>query len=140
MIQGVVNTDTSTFISFRNPFKENIQVIISLDKQQGEQVFQLIMKNKRIEIEPLGLVSIPIVFIPRFNERYETTLNVYMNERMSWKFVVVGLVVTAAESMSKFFRFKCRQRKSEIVEFQLPELPANISPEHDEWTIRLKDI
>ena len=50
MIHGVVNTDTSTFISFRNPFKEKIQVIISIDKQPGEQVFQLIMKNKRIEI------------------------------------------------------------------------------------------
>jgi hypothetical protein len=68
-------------------------------------------------------VSIPIVFIPRLNDRYETTLNVYMNERMSWKFIVVGLVVTTAESLSKLFRFKCRQRKSEFVEFQLPELP-----------------
>jgi ABC-type tungstate transport system permease subunit len=62
IIQGVVNTDTSTFISFRNPFKEKIQVIISLETSA-----QLIVKNKRIEIEPLGLVSIPIVFIPKFN-------------------------------------------------------------------------
>jgi ABC-type tungstate transport system permease subunit len=67
IIQGVVNTDTSTFISFRNPFKEKIQVIISLETSAHENVFQLIVKNKRIEIEPLGLVSIPIVFIPKFN-------------------------------------------------------------------------
>jgi hypothetical protein len=70
------------------------------------------MKNKRIEIEPLGLVSIPIVFMPKFNECYEAVLNVYMNERMSWKFVIVGLVQTISESMNKHFKFKCRQRKS----------------------------
>jgi hypothetical protein len=112
VIQGVVNTDTSTFISFRNPFKEKIQVIISLETAAHENVFQLIVKNKRIEIEPLGLVSIPIVFMPKFNECYEAVLNVYMNERMSWKFVIVGLVQTISESMNKHFKFKCRQRKS----------------------------
>lgn len=113
-------------MSFRNPFKEKIQVIISLDKSSAENVFQLIMKNKRVEIEPLGLISIPIVFIPKFNERYETTLNVYMNERMSWKFTIIGTVLTSTDALSKYYKFKCRERKSEVLQLNLPELPKSI--------------
>lgn len=83
-------------MNFRNPFKEKIQVIVSIDGKTAldNQVFKLIMKNKRVEIEPLGLLSIPIVFIPKHNEKYETTLQVYMNERMSWKFSIIGVVTT----------------------------------------------
>lgn len=59
---------------------------------------------------------------------------------MSWKFTIIGTVLTSTDALSKHFRFKCRERKSEPLQLSLPELPKTVPEEFNEWTIRLKEV
>jgi hypothetical protein len=91
-----LNKDHSEVIHFKNPFKDPIQVIITMESTDSEalEVFKLLLKTKKpdgkMTIQGLQTIQIPFSFTPREIRSYVCDINVAMNDKIKWKYPLTG--------------------------------------------------
>lgn len=66
VIAGTLNKDFSSMINFKNPFKDSINVFISLEaNERAKDVFSLLIKKTKSNVPGLGSIQIPYSFTPK---------------------------------------------------------------------------
>jgi hypothetical protein len=101
-------------IHFKNPFKDTIQVIISLESEDPEalEVFKLLLKTKksdgRLMISGMQQLQIPFSFTPREIRSYRCEVVIAMNDKIKWKYPMVGHTESFAAGPQALFKTKCR--------------------------------
>ena len=66
IIAGTLNKDFSSMINFKNPFKDSINIFISLEAdERAKDVFSLLIKKTKCNVPGLGSIQIPYSFIPK---------------------------------------------------------------------------
>ena len=59
-----VHRATSSTLTFKNPFLQNIQAMVILETSSERGVFNLLQKKSKLTIAPLGMAQIPFSFCP----------------------------------------------------------------------------
>lgn len=62
-ISTSVGNNTSSMLSFKNPFREPTTVIVTLETPDP-QIFTLLLKRNKFNIGPMGILQIPFSFSP----------------------------------------------------------------------------
>ena len=66
IIAGTLNKDFSSMIVFKNPFKDSITVLISLEAdERATEVFALLIKKTKCTVPGMGTLQIPYSFTPK---------------------------------------------------------------------------
>ena len=65
-INGTLNQEVTTTIAFKNPFKEQISVVVHLEPEGAKdaEVFDLLLKKKKLVIPAKSTTELPICFVP----------------------------------------------------------------------------
>ena len=93
---ALLKKEGSTVITFTNPFKVNIIVQLSLEREtkEDEEAFELLQKKSKISLHPGAKVQIPISFYPSEISEYKCKLVIKLNEKIEWVYPI--RVVTEA--------------------------------------------
>ena len=117
-----LNKDVSSVIHFKNPFKDPINIKIFLDVQdQGVyDVLKLLTKNQKdetkIQVSGLSTIQIPFTFTPTEIREYRASIIIQMNEKIQWKYPIIGVTESFSSGILKHFKTKCRQRNETEIE------------------------
>lgn len=114
-VAATIGETSSTQITFKNPFRENINITIALESD--ENVFQILVRRSKFVIGPLGALLIPIAFIPTSMDEHAATLLVSITEELTWRYPLKGITENASSKIDYAFKTKCRTSL---------ELPLNI--------------
>ncbi len=122
-IEANLYEDKITFINFKNPFKDAIEVSISLEYEDPvpQDTFRIILKNTTLQIEEGAALQIPVIFVPHSMRHYLTKLRIFMNEKINWVFPIKGTTIFISERQSRLFRCRCREVRKEVFEALLEE-------------------
>ena len=93
---ALLKKEGSTVITFTNPFKVNIIVQLSLEKEtkKDEEAFELLQKKNKVSLTPGAKVQIPISFYPNEISEYRCKLVIKLNNKIEWVYPI--RVVTEA--------------------------------------------
>ncbi|CAD8092149.1 unnamed protein product [Paramecium primaurelia] len=133
-----INKDYSDVIHFKNPFRDTIQVQIMIESD--DDAFQLLIKKKndtKTTIAGLQQIQIPFSFTPRSIRSYRCELVVAMNEKIKWRYPIIGH--TESFATGKFTQFKTKCRISFLQEFKF-SLPGVDKIGKSNFTFEIKNI
>ena len=72
IVSAELNKDFSSTIHFKNPFKESINVTVTMEAdEQNQEVFKLLTKSKKndtktvLNVPGMNIAQIPFSFVPR---------------------------------------------------------------------------
>ena len=120
-LHGSLNKDCSGSINFKNPFRETIAVSVMLEAdEKSKQVFEVLMHKKKVTIEPLCYLNIPFSFIPKEISDYHADIVVMMNEKLSWKYPVLGITEATSTTVDHSFKTASRVVTEKEIRFSLP--------------------
>jgi hypothetical protein len=63
-ISTAVGNNTSSMLTFKNPFREPSTVNVHLETDDTNKVFSLLLKRNKFNIGPLAILQIPYSFSP----------------------------------------------------------------------------
>jgi hypothetical protein len=78
-ISTSVGNNTSSMLTFKNPFKEQSSVSVHLDTDDTK-IFSLLLKRNKFNIGPLGILQIPYSFSPQTMTESKATIVVSMSK------------------------------------------------------------
>lgn len=139
IISGGLNKDISGTIVFKNPFKESISVIVTMDRTKPESdAFDLLLKKNTVSLPEFGTIQIPFSFMPKAIANYYTEITVKLNERISWKYPIQGITEAYSQGMDLYVSTKARQKSEQVLTFNLPGI-AEVLPD-DVFELSLPNI
>jgi len=118
-ISTAVGSNTSSMLSFKNPFKEPTQVQVHMEGQDSK-IFQLLLKRNKFNIGPLGTLQIPYSFSPHTMTESKAIIVVSMSKQLVWKFPLRGIAESASTQIDYYFRTKARRPYEEHLKIHLP--------------------
>jgi hypothetical protein len=119
-LSGSLNKDCSGAVNFKNPFRETIAVSMTLEAdEKSKQVFDLLMKKQKLQIAPQGVLQIPFSFLPRDISDYKAEIIVMMNEKINWRYPIVGITEASSSTIDYNFKTTCRQSVEKEITFSL---------------------
>ena len=77
-ISTSVGSNTSSMLSFKNPFKEPATVNVHMEGCEGK-IFSLLLKRNKFNIGPLGILQIPYSFSPETMTETKATIVVSLS-------------------------------------------------------------
>ncbi|EGR27619.1 hypothetical protein IMG5_193180 [Ichthyophthirius multifiliis] len=122
-----INKYFSSTVHFKNPFKDTINVNVSLEaKDESQNVFKLIQKTKKnqkqLTVAGMNIAQIPFSFIPREINTYECEIIVSMNEKIEWRFPIIGITENVINQVIHHFKTQCRESCEEELKITLPSV------------------
>ena len=89
-ISGLKNRKSSGNIDFSNPFEHKIQIMLFIhcERKVDEEVFELLLKKRKIVVQAKESLTIPFVFRPRRVGDFFCDIIVKMNEDVSWRYPI----------------------------------------------------
>lgn len=78
-ISTSVGSNTSSMLTFKNPFKDQSQVQVHLETDDTK-IFSLLLKRNKFTIGPLGILQIPYSFSPQIMTESQATIVVQMSK------------------------------------------------------------
>lgn len=118
-ISTSVGSNTSSMLSFKNPFKEPAQVSVHMEGAEGK-IFSLLLKRNKFNIGPLGILQIPYSFSPETMTESKATIVVSMSKQLVWKYPIRGIAESASTTIDYYFRTRSRRPFSETLNINLP--------------------
>jgi len=88
--------------------------------EKSKQVFEVLMHKKKVTIEPLCYLNIPFSFIPKEISDYHADIVVMMNEKLSWKYPVLGITEATSTTVDHSFKTASRVVTEKEIRFSLP--------------------
>ncbi|KAL4498636.1 hypothetical protein ABPG72_019754 [Tetrahymena utriculariae] len=147
LISVGLNKDFSTTIHFKNPFKENINVTITLEATgENKEVFKLLTKTKKnegeksiMQVPGMNVIQIPFSFVPREINCYYCEIVVQMNEKIEWRYPIKGVTESVVNQIIYHLKTQCRSTVEEEMKIQLPGIMSFITNE-DKFEFELDGI
>lgn len=124
-----LHKDLTQSINFKNPFKENINVTITLNMDKSNDVFQLLLRKNKVAVQGLAIFQIPLLFSPREIIEYHCEIVVFMNEKTQWRYPIKGITESVLNHLNYNFKVKCRETLIEDFNINLPGLPNELCKE-----------
>ena len=118
-ISTSVGSNTSSMLSFKNPFKEGASVTVSLEGGE-DKIFSLLLKRNKFNIGPLGILQIPYSFSPETMTESKATIVVSMSKQLVWKYPLRGIAESASTTIDYFFRTRSRRPFQDTLKINLP--------------------
>ncbi len=115
-------------INFKNPFKDAININITLEgaDDDSQKVFEILLKKTKITMGGLNTIQIPISFLPRAISDYFAEVVIQMNDKISWRYPIRGVTESVSSSSDYFIKTKCRNKYETELKIVLPgNLHAN---------------
>lgn len=127
VINGALFKDLSSTITFKNPFKETINVIISIEhsNELSKEALQLLIKKPKTSILGLNVLQIPFSFTPKEISEYHADIIVFMNEKIQWRYPIHAITESTSQGISYRFKTKARVPLTEEIQIMLPGLPLD---------------
>ncbi|EGR31281.1 hypothetical protein IMG5_114390, partial [Ichthyophthirius multifiliis] len=142
IISGL-NKDYSSFLNFKNPFKDTIQVRIFLDTRDKKvlEVLKLVKKGKEayITIPSQTIYQIPFTFQPKEIRCYECDVVVSMNEKIKWRFPIRAVTESFSTGILETFKTKARVQINQEFSVHLPGL-NNLQDNNETFKYELQNI
>lgn len=110
-----LNKDLSSVIHFKNPFKDPIKVRLYMEPQDtaSKECLRLLLKGNREEgvqsIAGLSVTQIPFAFSPREIRCYNADIVVFMNDKIQWRYPILGITESFSQGVLQTFKTKSRQ-------------------------------
>ena len=108
-------------LSFKNPFRESTQVMVSLETDDPN-IFTLLLKRTKFNIGPLGILQIPYSFQPQSMTETKSQIIVSMSKQLVWKYPIRGIAESVSQQIDFNFKKKSRQQLRELIKIKLPGL------------------
>ena len=125
-----LHKDLSQSINFKNPFKDPITVIITLEAvDRNKEVFQLLLRKNKVTVPGLAVFQIPMLFAPREINEYQCDVLVFMNDKIQWRYPIKGVTESFLNNISFNFKVKSRESLTEELKINLPGLPKDLCKE-----------
>lgn len=150
-----VHEAASTLFTFKNPFADTLRVEVKLVVDESEsctrrrrggpgsggesdQVFDILLKKSRIQMESFGHLQVPISFIPQFVCEARAEIVIRGSERYSeleWRYPIHG--VAEAPLHPRPFTFACQARDSteKAIVCELLAAPPDMNPSDEVFTV-----
>ena len=123
IIAGALNKEYSGNIRFRNPFKQEISVNVTLEGDEQQLLtFDLLLQKKKQTLAPLSSLEIPFGFRPKQISTFICSIVVTMNEKLVWKFPIKGVTESKSLKIMETFMVKCRRKLQKELRLTLPGL------------------
>lgn len=127
-----LNKDFSSTIHFKNPFKETINVTITLEADKDNQeVFKLLTKMKKedqgkakVSVPGMNILQIPFSFVPREINCYYCEIVVSMNEKIQWRYPIKGVTESVYSQVLHSYKAQCREKVEHDLKVYLPGVTA----------------
>ena len=98
-----LNKDFSSTIHFKNPFKEIINITVTMHSSDNNEVFKLITKSKNdkniFQVPGMNIIQIPFSFVPREINTYHCEIIISMNDKISWKYPIKGITESVVNTV-----------------------------------------
>jgi hypothetical protein len=94
-ISTAVGGNTSSMLTFKNPFKEQANVTVAMETDDNK-IFALLLKRNKFNIGPLGILQIPYSFAPQTMTESTATIVVSMSKQLVWKYPLRGIAESAS--------------------------------------------
>jgi hypothetical protein len=116
--------ESSGNVTFKNPFKVNINVSIKLEipDPKDEGVFDLMNKKNKFSLNPGATVQIPVSFYPNEIRDYNCCVVVYLNEKVSWRYPIKVITESKTKSVDLHISTVCRKKVEKEFTIHLPGL------------------
>ena len=116
--------ESSGNVTFRNPFKTNINVSVRLEvtDPKDEGVFDLMNKKSKLNLNSGALVQIPVSFYPTEIKDYNCTILVYLNEKICWRYPIKVITESKTKAVELQISTVCRKKAERDFIIHLPGL------------------
>jgi len=118
-ISTAVGGNTSSMLTFKNPFKEASSVQIHLETDDTK-IFSLLLKRNKFNIGPLGILQIPYSFSPTTMTESKALIVVSMSKQLVWKYPLRGIAESASGQIDYHFKTRARKPHDETLRIVLP--------------------
>ena len=118
-ISTAVGSNTSSMLSFKNPFKEPAQVSVHMEGEDSK-IFALLLKRNKFNVGPLGILQIPYSFSPDTMTESKAIIVVSMSKQLVWKYPLRGIAESASNQIDFYFRTKARRPFEDTLKINLP--------------------
>lgn len=118
-ISTAVGNNTSSMLSFKNPFKEPATVQLHMEGED-KKIFSLLLKRNKFNIGPLGILQIPYSFSPQTMTESKATIVVSMSKQLMWKYPLRGIAESASTSIDYSFKTRARKPLDQQIKIHLP--------------------
>ena len=121
IVTAGVNETNSVQIPFKNPFRDPLAVVITLETNH-EEAFQLLLRRAKFAVGGMNLLMIPVAFKPQNMEELSATVLISASEELTWRFPLRGITERPSNKIDFVFKTKCRASLEKEIEIQLPDL------------------
>ena len=118
-ISTAVGGNTSSMLTFKNPFKETSNVQVQLETDDTK-IFSLLLKRNKFSIGPLGILQIPYSFSPQTMTESKAIIVVSMSKQLVWKYPLRGIAESASTQIDYHFKTRARKPHDETLRIVLP--------------------
>jgi hypothetical protein len=114
-------------ITFKNPFLDTIQAVITLDTKSEKNVFQLLNKKAKVQIGPLASTQIPFSFCPQSMTQHSAELCVsVVKPNLTWSYIIQGVAEAPTDSTLHTFTVQARESLETYYSLNLDGLVTNM--------------
>jgi hypothetical protein len=122
-----VNRPVSSTITFKNPFLDTIQAVITLDSRSEKNVFSLVNKKAKIQIGPLATTQIPFSFCPPSMTQHSAEICVSVAKpNLTWTYLISGVAEAPTDSTMHTFTVQARDSLESYYNLNLDGLVADM--------------
>lgn len=118
-ISTAVGNNTSSMLSFKNPFKEPSTVQVHMETDDTK-IFSLLLKRNKFGIGPLGILQVPYSFSPQTMTESRAVIVVSMGKQLVWKYPLRGIAESASSQIDYHFKTRARKPHDETLRIVLP--------------------
>lgn len=157
LVSAKVHEAASTLFTFKNPFADTLRVEVKLVIEENEervggkrpgggargengQVFDILLKKSRVQMESFGHLQVPISFIPQFVCEARAEIVIRGSEdygELEWRYPIHG--IAEAPLHPRPFTFACQARDSmeKKILCELLAAPPDMVPSEEVFTVEL---
>lgn len=159
LVSAKVHEAASTLFTFKNPFADMLRVEVKLVIEENEgrvgrkrsglggrargesgQVFDILLKKSRIQMESFGHLQVPISFTPQFVCEARAEIVIRGSEdysELEWRYPIHG--IAEAPLHPRPFAFACQARDSmeKKILCELLAAPPDMVPSEEVFTVEL---
>ena len=125
-ISTAVGNNTSSMLTFKNPFREASTVNVHLESDESK-IFSLLLKRNKFSIGPLAILQIPYSFSPQTMTESKATIVISMSKQLVWRYPLRGIAESASTQIDYHFKTRARKPLAEEIKINLPGI-ENVSP------------
>ena len=95
-----------------NPFKKQVTVYVFLSNEgEEDERFKLLSKGSKYHLNYMQELSVPIIFEAKKMKVYEGKLEILINEKIFWKYVLRVKTLSIRQEEPRIIKLPSRDKK-----------------------------